>query len=225
MRLLLVEDDPDLSAIVARALRREHFHVDCESDGLVAVARARKADYQLVLLDLSLPGCSGLQACQRLRLAKVDVPILVISGTDGLEERVEVLDAGADDCLVKPFALTELLARVRAVTRRGRTRMLRATVDYGPLSLDPRDHCITLHGTQLDLTATEYRLLAHLMTRAEAIVSREELVHHVWGGSVDRRSNTVEVYISYVRHRLSEAGLNLIHTVRGMGYVLRAADS
>lgn len=221
MRLLLVEDSPGLSTDLAVALRQNHFHVDCVSGGLVAAARARKDAYDLVLLDVELPGCNGLEACQRLRRARVDVPILVMTGRDALEERVHVLDAGADDCVIKPVDFQELLARVRAVTRRGRTRALQATIDYGPLSLDPRDHVITLLGTRLDLSATEYRLLAHLMKRAEAVVSRDELIHHVWGGTVDRHSNIVDVYVSYVRQALTATGLDLIHTVRGLGYVLR----
>lgn len=221
MRLLLVEDDVNLTTVLAGALRKERAYVDCVSDGVSAVTRAMREPYDLMLLDLTLPGCDGLDACRQLRTSRIDVPILVITGRGAVEERVRALDNGADDYLIKPFELPELLARVRALTRRGRTKQLQATLEYGPLSLDPRDQTIRLDGARLDLSATEYRLLAHLMKRAEAIVTRDELIREVWGGAVDQRSNTVDVYVSYLRQILGRPHSQLIHTVRGLGYVLR----
>ncbi len=214
-----------MAVIVAAGLAQAHCHVETVANGLLAIEHARCKDYGLVVLDLTLPGLDGLDVCRRLRQARNDVPILVISGRTGLDDRVQALDAGADDYIVKPFDLPELLARVRAVTRRGRSRQLDAVLAYGPLLLDTRDHVISCAGTVLELTATEYRLLAYLMKRAEAVVTRDELVHHVWGGNISYRSNTVEVYVSYVRQALAAHAGASIHTVRGLGYVLKADTS
>lgn len=220
VRVLLVEDDGQLALVVSQALRDDHIQVEWVADGLQAVRAATTDRFDAVLLDLHLPGCDGFEACRRLRSGKIDTPIVVITGSSDADERVRLLDAGADDILVKPFNLRELLARVRAVTRRSRSRHLNATIDYGPLSLDLRDHVITLRGRRLDLTATEYRLLAHLVKRAEAVVSRDELIRHVWGSGFSQ-SNTLDVYISYLRHQLGSDGPALIRTVRGLGYELR----
>lgn len=219
MRVLLADDDPGWRSILAAGLRRQDHYVDCVDNGNEAIARARRTEYDALLLDLGMPGGGGIDACRRLRQARVDVPILVITGSGALTKRVEALDSGADDCMSKPVDLPEVMARLRAVTRRGRTRTLRAIVEHGPLTLDESRRVVTLDGAPLALTATEYRLLAYLMRRAGAIVSREELVHRVWGGHVDGHSNTIEVYISYLRKSLAGAG-DIIHTVRGLGYCL-----
>jgi DNA-binding response OmpR family regulator len=169
-----------------------------------------------------LPGLDGFEVCRRLRQQQIDTPVLVITARDAVADRVTGLDAGADDYLVKPFAFEELLARVRALARRGRTHQLEGVLHYGPLAVDPRDHTATIDGKRVDLTATEYRLLEYLVRRAEAIVSRDQLAEHVWGSEYDPFSNLADVYIGYVRRKLqAQYDRPLIHTVRGLGYMLK----
>lgn len=224
MRLLLVEADPDLRIRLAAAFRREHFLVDAVERCSLASERVRQAEYDLVLLDHAV-GCDGIDVCRRIRDAHLDVPIMVVTDRDAVDDRIRALDSGADDCLVRPLDVRETMARARALLRRGRTRHLRALLEYGPLRLDPDDRTATLDGRLLDLSATEYRLLEYLMRRAEAIVTREQLIQHVWGGSLDSRSNTPDVYLSYLRQKLAPAGQPLIHTVRGLGFILKMAAS
>jgi DNA-binding response OmpR family regulator len=148
--------------------------------------------------------------------------VLVISARDEVRDRVHGLDSGADDYLVKPFAFDELLARLRALDRRGRNRTTARDLAYGPVAIDPVDHRVTVHGQALALTATEYRLLEYLVRRAEAIVTRDQLAEYVWGGEYDPFSNLADVYVGYVRKKLQAAGAGpLIQTVRGLGYMLK----
>jgi DNA-binding response OmpR family regulator len=222
MRLLLVEDDPKISRFLLKGLREDHHVVELVEDGTEAEARAADLDYDLILLDVMLPGTDGFEVCRRLRAQRVDTPVLVITARDEVSDRVRGLDAGADDYLVKPFAFDELLARVRALGRRGRTRHMDAVLRYGPLEVDPRDHTVTANGVPVSLTATEYRLLEYLVRRAEAIVSRDQLADHVWGSEYDPFSNLADVYIGYVRRKLqANCEAPLIHTVRGLGYMLK----
>jgi DNA-binding response OmpR family regulator len=223
MRLLLVEDDPSISRFLLRGLREEQHLVDLVEDGLAAEEQASVEEYDAILLDLMLPGLDGLEVCRRLRAVRVDTPILVTSARDEVADRVAALDAGADDYLVKPFDFDELLARLRALSRRGRTRHLSAVIACGRLELDPRDHTVRADGTPLDLTATEFRLLEYLLGRAESVVSRAQLADHVWGSAFDRTSNVIDVYIGYLRRKLAAAGLgDVIQTARGLGYMLTA---
>jgi DNA-binding response OmpR family regulator len=222
MRLLLVEDDRTISRFLMKGLREDHHVVDLVEDGAEAEMQAASEEYDVILLDLMLPGLDGFEVCRRLRQQKIDTPVLVITALDAVADRVTGLDAGADDYLVKPFAFEELLARVRALARRGRTRQLEGILHYGPLAVDPRDHTVTVEGRRVDMTATEYRLLEFLVRRAEAVVSREQLAEHVWGSEYDPFSNLADVYIGYVRRKLqAQYGLPLIHTVRGLGYMLK----
>jgi two-component system response regulator MprA len=221
MRLLLLEHDPDLRRLLDDAFKKERFLVDASPDGCRAAEQVTSQDYDLVVLDLDLPTCDGLDVCRRIRDAQLDVPIMVVSELGASDERARALDAGADDCVVKPIRIRETMAHARALLRRGRTRHLTSVLAYGPLTLDPYDHIITLDGVPLALSSTEYRLLRFLMRRAETIVSREQLIQHVWGGTLDTRSNTPDVYLSYLRQKLAPSGRRLIHTVRGLGYVLR----
>jgi DNA-binding response OmpR family regulator len=164
----------------------------------------------------------GLEICRRLRARAVDTPILIVTARDGVDDRVAGLDAGADDYLVKPFAYDELVARLRALTRRGRSRHLSSALRYGPIEVHQEDHRAWVEGEILELTATEYRLLEYLVRRAESIVSRDQLADHVWGGTPEHGSNVIDVYISYLRRKLATAGADgFIHTVRGLGYMLK----
>lgn len=223
MRLLVVEDDPSISRFVVNGLREEQYLVDLAETGSAAERLAAEGDYDAIILDVLLPGIDGVSLCRRLRHDGVDTPVLMLTARDGVPDRIRGLDAGADDYLVKPFAFDELLARIRALTRRGRTRQLDTSLTYGPLRLDTEAHLADVEGTHLDLSATEYRLLEHLLRHPETIVSRDQLAEHVWGGDYDPFSNLADVYIGYLRRKLRTAGIQapIIHTVRGLGYMLK----
>jgi two-component system OmpR family response regulator len=172
-----------------------------------------------------LPGADGLTVCRRLREQGVDTPILVITARDAVTDRIAGLDVGADDYLSKPFEFAELLARLRAVARRGRTRHLTAVLAQGGIRVDLRDQQVSVDGRPLSLTATEYRVLLHLMQRAGSIVSRAQLAEHAWGSEFDPESNVVDVYVSYLRRKLQHTSADgLIRTIRGMGYMLGGSE-
>ncbi|MGE3275011.1 MAG: response regulator transcription factor [Vicinamibacterales bacterium] len=222
MRLLLVEDDPEISRFLLQGLREDGHLVELVEDGGAAIDMAADGQYDAILLDLMLPGVDGFEVCRRLRVIGVDAPVLVVSARDAVSDRIRGLDAGADDYIVKPFAFEEVLARLRALARRGRTRHLSRVLEYGPIAVDPVDHAVNVAGQPVHLTATEYRLLEFLVRRAESIVTRDQLAEHVWGGDYDPFSNVADVYVGYVRRKLQKAtAVPLIHTVRGLGYMLR----
>ena len=221
MHLLVVEDNPAISRFLVKGLREQRYLVDLVEDGVSAESKALSEQYDAILLDLMLPGLDGLTLCRRLRASGVDTPILVITARDAVSDRIVGLDTGADDYLTKPFDFNELLARLRAIVRRGRTRHLDAVLRFGPLALDQRDQRAMVDGEPLTLTATEYRLLLCLMQRPGSVVSRDYLAEHVWGAEYDPESNIVEVYVSYLRRKLQgTAAAGLIRTVRGLGYSL-----
>ena len=221
MRVLIVEDDPATRNVLERGLREELFRVDTVGDGAIAEERAATDAFDVILLDVILPETDGFMVCRRLRARGVDTPILLLTGRYGLDDRVRGLDAGADDYLAKPFAFQELLARLRALTRRGRSRHLSAVLCYGPIELDQRDRVVKVNGNVVVMTATEFRLLEYLLLRAETPVTRDELARHVWGDATSRESNVVDVYISYLRKKLKPAGVPLLRTVRRFGYTLK----
>lgn len=223
MHLLVVEDDPKISRFLVRGLREENHLVDLAEDGAAAEQLASNEEYDAILLDILLPHTDGFEVCRRLREQGVDTPILMLTARDAVTDRVKGLDVGADDYLTKPFAFDELLARLRALTRRGRSRNLTATIAYGPIAIDTHTHRVTFAGQEAELTATEYRLIEHLVRRAESIVSRDELAEHVWGGDYDPFSNLADVYVGYLRRKLRAAEVTgaLIHTIRGLGYMLK----
>jgi DNA-binding response OmpR family regulator len=225
MRVLVVEDDPEISRFIVRGLAEERHLVDLVEDGVAAVEMAAAEEYDAVMLDLMLPGLDGFEVCRRLRARGVDTPVIIVTARDAVADRVAGLDGGADDFLVKPFAFDELLARLRAVRRRGRTRHLRHALEYGGIVIDDVAHAVTVAGQPVSLTATEYRLLSVLVRRAEAIVTRDQLAQHVWGGNYDPLSNNADVYVGYVRRKLAAVAPEpRIHTVRGLGYVLQTGD-
>jgi DNA-binding response OmpR family regulator len=222
MRILVVEDDRTISHFLVNGLREERHVVDLVEDGVTAQERAATDVYDLIILDIMLPGLNGVDVCRNLRREAVDTPILMLTAREATDDRVAGLDSGADDYLTKPFAFDELLARVRAVTRRGRTRSLASVMRYGPIELDARAHAIRVNGTRVDLSATEYRVLEQLMLHAETVVSREQLADLVWGGDLEPGSKVVEVYVGYVRRKLQAVhGASLVHTLRGFGYMLK----
>ena len=225
MHLLLVEDDPTISRFLLRGLREENHVVDLAEDGDAAEQFVSATEYDAILLDVMLPGqADGFTLCRRFREAGIDSPVLMLTARDGIDDRVHGLDIGADDYLTKPFAFDELLARLRALTRRGRSRNRSATLACGPLAMDLEGHTVTALGQPLHLSATEYRLLEFLMRRADTVVSRTQLADHVWGNDYDPFSNVADVYVGYLRRKLTAAGVpgTLIQTIRGLGYMLKA---
>jgi two-component system, OmpR family, response regulator MprA len=212
-RILVVEDDPRLAATLDRVLAAERHEVEVAGDGAEALRRAQKGSFDLVVLDIMLPGIDGIAVCRRLR-STGPVPILLLTALGGTEERVRGLDSGADDYLVKPFAYEELLARVRALLRRT------APADhlrFADVRLEPGSRAAWRGDRALDLTATEFDLLRHFLRHPRLVLSREQLVDAVWKGEVES-DNVVAVYVGYLRHKLGEPAL--LHTVRGAGYSL-----
>jgi two-component system OmpR family response regulator len=220
MRALVVEDEAKLANLLRDGLRREGMGVDIAGDGDEAVVRATATEYDVIVLDLMLPGIDGFSVCRTLRAQNVWAPTLMLTARDGVEDRVKGLDSGADDYLVKPFSFDELLARIRALIRRG--AQPRPTVlESGELRLDPASHRVWHGGEELSLTPREFALLEMFMRHPGQVLSRFELIEHVWDGSYENRSNVVEVYVAYLREKLDRAA---IETVRGAGYRLRTDD-
>ena len=220
MRLLVVEDEPAAAAILAKGLREHAYAVDIAVDGRAAFEQLAIADYDLVILDVLLPRLNGLELCRRLRANASAVPILMLTARGGLNERVEGLDAGADDYLSKPYDFPELLARVRALLRRGPAlEPSELTVD--DLVLDTRARCVTRGGRAVQLTTKEYALLEYLMRRRTQVVGRAAIAEHVWDESFDPASNLIEVYIQRLRRKIDDdQPVKLIQTRRGAGYTL-----
>jgi two-component system response regulator MprA len=218
-RVLVVEDDEEIAQVLQRSLRLEGYEVRVAADGETALDQSAAFNPDLVILDLGLPKLDGMEVARRLRSAD-DVPILMLTARDALEARVEGLDAGADDYLVKPFALDELLARVRALLRRIDRDPRDEPLIFADVMLEPGQ--ATRGGRDLELTRTEYALLELFIRNPRQVMTRELIFERVWGYDLVPGSNAIEVYVSYLRRKLEGAGEpRLIHTVRGMGYVLR----
>lgn len=225
MRLLVVEDEVRLAAALRRGLTAEGFTVDAVHDGRAGLEAARHGEYDAVILDIMLPGLSGYRIIQALRAERNWVPILVLSAKDGEYDQSDGLDAGADDYLTKPFSYVVLLARLRALLRRG-VRERPAVLAVGDLRLDPATRDVTRAGTPIDLTPREYALLEYLMRHRDQIVSKIELLDHVWDAPVDTDPNVVEVYAGYLRRKIDTPfGRSSLRTVRGAGYRLTADDA
>ncbi|WP_173074285.1 response regulator transcription factor [Phytohabitans rumicis] len=222
-RLLVSDDDTAVRQALERALRFEGYLVDLAADGTDTLAQVARLKPDLVLLDVMMPGLSGLDACSRLRAGGDRTPVLMLTARDALADRVAGLDAGADDYLVKPFALQELLARVRALLRRTGPLLGQTDVQQvGDLVVDRRARQVHLSGEPVDLTRTEFNLLQTLMEHRGQVLTRSQLFEHVWGFDLDQSSNTLDVYIGYLRRKLEAGGRpRLVHTVRGVGFVLR----
>ncbi len=223
-RLLVVEDDPQVRAMLTRALRYEGFEVTAAGDGAEAMAALRASPPDLLLLDLLLPDADGVELCGRLRDEGDPVPILMLTARDTVSDRVAGFEAGADDYLVKPFSTAELVARVRALLRRARDRPAPSTRRLGDLELDATTHEVRRGGRTLRLTRREFDLLALFLDHPGMVLARERLLTEAWGYHSPVETNAVDVYVGYLRRKLEEGGEpRLIHTVRGVGYVLREA--
>jgi two-component system, OmpR family, copper resistance phosphate regulon response regulator CusR len=226
MRLLLVEDDPDAARVLAKGLRERGYAVDVAGDGEIAIVQAATTDYDIVLLDVLLPKTDGFAACRAIRDSGCAVPILMLTARDSVESRIEGLDCGADDYLVKPFDFGELLARLRALIRRGRHPILPDRLSAGALVLDTRSRRVRLASRELSLTTKEYALLEYLVRRAGDVVSRGDIAEHVWDEHYDPLSNVVDVYIQRLRRKLDRPGTDSwIRTRRGEGYQLEADEA
>jgi two-component system OmpR family response regulator len=221
VRVLVIEDEPKMATLIHRALEREGLAVDVAGDGEGAVLEAAAVPYDVILLDRMLPGMDGTEVCRRLRTSDVRTPILMLTAMGEVPDRVEGLDAGADDYLTKPFSLDELLARVRALARRGPIAHA-PVLEVGPLRLSPAGHEAWRGGEPLSLTAKEFALLQVLMRHPGQVLSKDALLDHVWDAASDTRSNVVEAQVSALREKVDRPfGEDLIETVRGVGYRLR----
>ena len=221
-RILVVDDDAGILSALRRALIYEGYEVETAADGAEGLDRARSMAPDLVILDVMMPGLDGLEVCRRLR-ADGPVAILLLTALDNTRNRVEGLDSGADDYLVKPFAYEELTARVRALLRRGQGRTPRL-LSYSDLEIDPGTREVSRGGRALNLTAKEYELLEHLLRQPRRVFTRDQLLESVWGYQSSAGSNVVDVYVGYLRQKLELGGESrLLQTVRGVGYALREA--
>jgi two-component system copper resistance phosphate regulon response regulator CusR len=224
MRILLVEDEPDAARMLAKGLREQTFAVDVAADGESALEQAELNDYDLVILDVLLPGKDGFEVCREMRAAGSATPILMLTARDAVEDRIEGLDTGADDYLTKPFNFHEMLARVRALLRRG-PALRPELISMADLDIDARARQVSRAGQAVELTAKEYALLEYLARRANEVVTRAEIAEHVWDESFDPFSNLIEVYIQRLRRKLDDGrSPKLIRTRRGEGYILTAGD-
>jgi two-component system copper resistance phosphate regulon response regulator CusR len=224
MRILLVEDEPDAARILAKGLRRQKYAVDVAADGEAAEHEASVNDYDLIILDVMLPRKDGFEVCRELRAAGSAVPVLMLTARDTVRDRIAGLDIGADDYLTKPFDFHELLARVRALLRRGQA-LRPERIEVADLTIDTRAHLVERAGRKIELTGKEYALLEYLARRAGELVSRAEIGEHVWDVNFDPFSNLIEVYIQRLRRKIDDGHrLKLIRTLRGEGYLLVADE-
>ena len=220
MRILVVEDEPKVSNAIRVGLERHGYAVDLSAEGADALSMATEYDYDAIVLDLMLPGMDGLTICEELRARERWAPILMLTARGAVRDRVRGLDAGADDYLVKPFAFGELLARLRALLR-GRSGARPAVLEVGEVVLDPARHTVCRSGRAVELTAREFGLLEFLMRHPGEVMTRTQILEHVWDYNYDGISNVVNVYVGYLRKKLEEPfGRPLIRAVRGVGYVL-----
>jgi two-component system OmpR family response regulator len=221
MRVLLVEDDERLAAAIRRGLNFEGIVADVAGDGEAAAGMLRATEFDAVVLDVMLPGADGFETCRRLRADGVWVPIIMLTARDAVQDRVRGLDAGADDYLPKPFALAELLARLRALARRGRPERP-VVLEAGDLRLDPGARRVWRGEAEIELSAREFALLETFMRRPGHVLSHMQLLESAWDLGYQQRSNVVEVYVRYLREKIDRPfGVSSLETVRGTGYRLR----
>ena len=220
-RILVVDDEPYITDLLSAALRFEGFTVETAATGSDAMTLAEKGRHDLVLLDVMLPDLDGTEVCRRLRAQGFRTPVLFLTARDGTEEKVQGLTAGGDDYVTKPFSLDELVARIRAVLRRTMPTATPDLLRFADLEMDEETHEVWRQGSLVELTATEFNLLRHLLENARRVISKSEILDRVWNYDFDGDPNIVETYISYLRKKIDCLEPALIHTIRGVGYSLR----
>jgi two-component system OmpR family response regulator len=224
MRILIVEDEPALAQTLQRGLVEEHYAVDVVADGRDALDYALAAPYDVIILDVMLPGIDGFSACKRMRAGGVTSHVLMLTALNAVDDRVRGLDSGADDYLGKPFAFKELLARLRALGRRGRDVQV-GPLQVADLTLDEATHEVRRGERRIELSPLEFRLLHCLMRHAGQVLTRDNLLDQVWSFDYEGGSNVVDVYVRYLRRKIEEPGeIKLLHTVRGIGYKLAEVE-
>jgi len=225
MRILVVEDEAKMAGFIKRGLEEEGSAVDISVDGQEGYFRASTGNYDLIILDISLPGMDGLEVCRKIRQDHISTPILLLTARDTVDMKVRGLDSGADDYLTKPFAFAELLARIRALRRRDRTEVS-LRLQIGDLVLDPLTRRVTRANQPITLTSKEFALLECFMRHPDQVLSRTVLSEKVWDETFDALTNVIDVYVNYLRNKIDRSfAPKLIHTVRGAGYVLRRPDA
>jgi len=221
MRILLVEDERKLSSVIKRGLKEVHYAVDLAENGNDALFMAESNPYDLIILDIMLPGKDGIAVCRQLRKGKNDVPVLMLTARDDVEDKISGLDSGADDYLTKPFSFPEFLARVRALLRRKNTEKT-TSLKVADLELDQLTRKAYRAGKEIELTATEYSLLEYLMLNVNQVVTRTMISEHVWNDDFDAFSNVINVYVNYLRKKVDHGhAKKLVHSLRGVGYILK----
>jgi two-component system copper resistance phosphate regulon response regulator CusR len=222
MRVLVIEDETKVGCFIKRALEEESYAVDLCEDGAKGLEMALGTNYDLLVVDLMLPSMTGLDVVKNVRRERVQTPILILSAQSQIDQRVKGLDAGADDYLTKPFAIDELLARVRALLRRGATESP-GVLQIDDLLLNPATREVTRGGQRIDLTLKEYALLEYLMRHTGRVLTRPMISEHVWNHDFDTFTNVIDVYVNYLRNKIDRGRpRKLIHTIRGSGYMLKA---
>ncbi len=225
MRILLVEDDVNAARMLAKGLREQAYAVDVSPDGEDALYRASINDYDLVILDVLLPGKNGFEVCRQMRSAGSAIPVLMLTARDSVADRVAGLDTGADEYLSKPFDFYELLARVRALLRRG-PALQAETIKVADLAVDTRARRVRRAGRAVDLTSKEYALLEYLARHTDEVVGRSQIAEHVWDENFDAFSNLIEVYVQRLRRKIDDGhSRKLLRTIRGEGYMLTAGEA
>ncbi len=223
MRILVIEDEKKVAAFVKRGLEQESYAVDIVYDGIEGQHYAEVNEYDAIILDIMLPGKSGMEVLRDIKAAGVTAPVMLLTARDTVEDRVKGLDLGADDYLTKPFAFEELLARLRVLLRRGAYGS--PMLQFGDLSLDPATRKAKRGDTEVELTVKEYALLEYLLRNPDRVLTRTLIAEHVWDQSFDNETNVVDVYINHLRAKVDkDASKRLIHTVRGVGYVLKDGE-
>jgi heavy metal response regulator len=224
MRILLVEDETKVSSFIARGLAAERYAVDVAADGPSGLDLANTYHYDLIMLDLMLPGMEGTEVLRRIRGKNATVPVLILTAKDAVADKINNFEAGADDYLTKPFAFAELLVRIKALLRRGPVTRS-STVRVADLELDRLSQQVKRAGKRIDLTSKEYGLLEYLMSNAGRVLSRTMIIEHVWDQSFDGITNIVDVYVRHLREKIDDGHQHkLIRTVRGMGYTISSGE-
>ncbi len=221
MRILIADDERALCGVVAKRLGMEGFSVDCCYDGEEAIDYLRFAEYDAIVLDIMMPKLSGIEVLEWIRSKKNSVPVLVLTAKDSISDRVDGLNAGADDYLIKPFSLDELVARIHAITRR-KSGVVTNIITAGDLTMNLNNHTVTRSGKSVSLSSKEFAILEYLVKNKGNVLSREKIEQHIWNYDYEGGSNVIDVYISYLRKKIDgDFETKLIHTVRGVGYIVK----